>query len=159
MPDSASSGYIDSFSDELSLALGRAVWAFSAIELITHDYLRQLSTEPLHELMAGQSFRVRTRLVAQLLARIDSFPREKADATRYLKRAEGLAEIRNAIAHNPWQVWADFDLRELRAQIKPVRANSEGQTLESVRKFTAEAQEVATGLSQALRMLPYICNG
>lgn len=86
MPDSESPGYIDAFSDELSLTLGRAVWAFSAIELVTNDYLRQLSTEPLHELMAGQSFRVRTRLVAQLLARIEGCQQEKAEATRYLRK-------------------------------------------------------------------------
>ena len=151
-------GHLESLSDDLSLALGRAVWAFSVIESATFDYLKQLSTEPLHELMVDQLFKSRLSLALKLVERIDGFPEEKAQAQRFLNRAEELAKTRNAIAHNPWRIWADFELRELRADIQPPRANAKVHTLETVRQFTVEAEATSLGLSDALRSLPHVFN-
>jgi len=151
-------GHLESLSDDLSLALGRAVWAFSVIESATFDYLKQLSTEPLHELMIEQLFKASLSLVLKLVERIEGFPDEKANAQRFLKRAEELAKTRNAIAHSPWRIWADFELRELRAHIQPPKANAKAHTLETVRQFTADAEEVSVGLFEALGSLPHVCN-
>jgi hypothetical protein len=128
------------------------------IESATFDYLRQLSTEPLHELMIDQLFKARIGLVLKLVQRIEGFDIEKAQALRFLKRAEDLAKTRNAIAHNPWRIWADFELRELRANIQPAKANAQAHTLESVRQFTVDAQEVSLGLFEALHSLPHVGN-
>lgn len=151
-------GAIESLSDDLALALGRAIWAFSVVESATFDYMQQLSREPLHELMNDQLFRARVKLVRRLIQRIDGFAKEKANATLLLERAEKLAETRNAIAHNPWRIWADFEVRELRANIQPPRANAKAHTLESIEGFTAEAQDVSVGLFSALASLPFVCN-
>jgi hypothetical protein len=151
--------HLDSLSVEISTALGRAVWIFSAIESATYDYLKQLSKEPLHELMADQLFKARVKLATQLVARIEGFSEEKAQALLYLKRAENLAKTRNAIAHNPWRIWADFEARELKAAIFQRKEGAPVHTLESVRQFTSEAEEVSEGLQSSLRALPYVCNG
>jgi len=120
--------------------------------------MRQLSREPLHELMDDQLFKARLKLVKRLIQRIDGFAEEEANATQFLVRAEKLAETRNAIAHNPWRIWADFKDRELRASIQPPRANAKAHTLETIEEFTTEAHEVSIGLFGALATLPFVCN-
>lgn len=150
--------YLESFSEDLSLALGRAIWSFSMIEAATFDYLKQLSTEPLHELMVDQLFKARLGLVTKLVERIEGFAVEKERAIDFLRRAGELAKIRNAIAHNPWRVWVDFDLKKLQAHLQSPKANAQAHTLATVRKFTADAQEVSSGLFEILRSLPQICN-
>ena len=131
-------GDLSALSTDLSLARGRAIWAFSVVESATFDYMRQLSKEPLHELMDDQPLKARVKLVRRLIERIEGFEAEKANAIRLLSQAEHLATTRNAIAHNPWRVWADLEARELRANIQPRRAAAAAHTLESVEKFTAE---------------------
>jgi hypothetical protein len=159
MPTSEPPDHLDPLSLEISTALGRAVWIFSAIESATYDYLKQLSREPLHELMADQLFRARIKLATQLVVRIEGFDDEKAQALQCLKRAEELAKTRNAIAHNPWSIWADFEERNLKAAIFQRKPNSPVHTLDSVRRFTSEAEEVSVGLQRALSSLPRVCNG
>ena len=149
---------VSELSSDLSLALGRAIWAFSVVESATFDYMQKLSKEPLHELMDDQLFKARVKLVRRLIERIEGFHTEKANALQYLSQAERLANTRNAIAHNPWRVWADLEARELRANIQPRRANAVALTRKSVEKFTAEAQALAVGLFGALGSLPSVCN-
>ena len=148
--------YLESLGDDLSLALGRAIWSFSVIESATFEYLKKLSTEPMHELMVDQLFKARLNLVFKLVERIDGFESEKKKAKGYLDRAEKLAKLRSAIAHNPGRVWADFDLRELQAEIQPPRINAVSYSLATVRQFTVDAQEVSSGLLEALRSLPQV---
>lgn len=143
------------FYDEVALALGRAVWAFSAIESLTFEFLQQLSTEPLHELMADQLFKSRTRLVRALVSRLNGFDSEKAVALAFLERAEKLAARRNAIAHNPWSVWADLDEKRMKAAIYS-RKQGKPETIDSLRDFIVQAEEVHSGMQAALNGLPHV---
>lgn len=158
MPPPESASYLDQFASELSRELGIAIWVFSAIESATFDYLKKLSTEPLHELMANQLFKPRITLVRALVNRIDGFEQEKVKALGYLKHAEELAKTRNAIAHNPWQIWADFESKELKAEIKPRKPKGKMENLDSIKAFIQDAEKVLKGMQSALDSLPFISN-
>ena len=145
---------LEELHNQLSLALGEAIWAFSKVESLTYDYLRVLSTEPLHELMDGQSFASRCKLAERLVSRIEGREAEKVRALAALKRALSLANNRNRIAHNPWRIWIDFCKRDLQAGIfHSVRQGDVEVTPEFVRKFATDAQGAATELDDALRAL------
>ena len=58
--------YLETLSEELSLALGEAVWAFAKIEWITYRYLKALSNDQLDVLMNGFAFRSRADTIRNL---------------------------------------------------------------------------------------------
>ncbi|SAL50809.1 hypothetical protein AWB73_05287 [Caballeronia turbans] len=147
--------YLETLRSELCHALGEAVWAFSMIERLTYQYMKALSSEPLHELMAGQAFSARLRLITRLVDRLQGQEAEKAYALKYLKRAEKLAKTRNTVAHNPWQIWVDLDAEQFRSAIRRFDDDESGLSIAEVRSFAADAQEAASGLEVALGNLRF----
>ncbi len=145
--------YLELLDDELSLALGRAVRAFSEIEVITYAYMRHLSKDSLHELMNGQSFQARIKLIEKLIQRLDVRGADKETALACIDRAHKLADDRNTIAHNPWQIYIDFDRRDLVAEIKKYTNQNKKLGLSDVRAFTVKAQSIAEDLKDALHAL------
>ena len=144
---------VEALADELSLALGRAVWAFSMIERLTYEYMSALSSEPLDVLMGDQPFKSRIKLVTHLIERIEGLAEEKKRALRYVQKAESLAHIRNTIAHNPWRIWIDFERKDFRTEIQKYTRHEKKFDLTAVQQFTEDAQEVAAGLEYVLRTL------
>lgn len=129
---------------ELAQALGEAIWAFSMVERLTYRYLKILSQEGLDELLADQALKVRIRVIRQLLGRVQGRDKIVADVERCLDRAEKLAATRNLLAHNPWQVWVDFEQSALRSAVRKVTNESKSLDLVMVRNFRDEAGELAS---------------
>lgn len=142
--------YLDALRNDLCHALGEAVWAFSTIERLTYRYMKALSTEPLHELMADQGFNARIKLIKRLIGRLTGQEKEKEFALGYLKKAESLAATRNMVAHNPWQIWVDFETDDIKGAIRKFDNDEPGLDIAEVRRFAADAQEAASGLEYAL---------
>jgi len=148
--------YLEDLSAELAQALGEAVWAFSMIERLTYKYMKALSSEPLHTLMADQTFKARTKLIKHLIERLEGQEDAKTRALRYLDKAKKLASKRNVIAHNPWQIWIDLEAQEFRTEIQKFTDDEKNVDLAEVRKFRDEARETASGFEDALANLEYV---
>jgi hypothetical protein len=129
------------------------------IEGLTYRYMKSLSSEPLDTLMGDQLFKARIKLIKHLVERIKGKDEEKGRALRYIQKAEKLAETRNVIAHNPWQIWIDFERDDFRTEIQKYTKKEKTFDLTAVRKFTEDAREAASGLEYALSALTSSSSG
>jgi hypothetical protein len=123
------------------------------IEGLTYRYMKALSSEPLDTLMGDQLFKARIKLIKHLVERVEGKEEDKNDALRYIQKAEKLAETRNVIAHNPWQIWIDFERDDFRTEIQKYTKKEKSFDLTAVRKFTEDARETASDLEHALGAL------
>ncbi|MGN6141760.1 MAG: hypothetical protein ACTHNV_22925 [Ralstonia sp.] len=147
--------YLDTLTAELAQALGEAVWAFSMVEKLTYRYLKTLSSEPLHVLMADQPFASRIRLIRHLVDRLKGQDDAKAIAAQCLNEAEKLARIRNVLAHNPWSIWVDLDRSEFMTEIQKVTDENKTLDLVQVREFRDAARRLASDFEFVLGELHY----
>lgn len=147
--------YLETLTAELAQALGESIWAFSMVEKLTYRYLKALSSEPLHVLMADQTFASRIRLIRHLVDRLKGQDDAKAIATRCLDKAEKLAKIRNMLAHNPWSIWVDLDTSEFMMEIQKITDENKTLDLAQVREFRDAARELASSFENALGALRY----
>lgn len=145
--------YLEVLGDDLSLAVGHAIWAFTRIEWLTYEYMKRLSRDELDVLMGYQSFRARTKVVRKLVLRSENTQAEKDQAINWIKLAEQLEKQRNTIVHNPWQIWVDFDRRDFMTEIQQYAKRDTKLDLAQVRAFTERAQDVASGLKDSLSAL------
>ena len=139
--------YLEKLSEELSLALGEAVWAFGKIETLTYKYIKKLSKDDLIDLFGHQSIGKRIDLIKKLINRINGLDKEKAEAISSLNKVTQFISDRNTLAHNPWLIWIDFELNDFVTEIQNVSNPSQKLNLEGVKKFTVDVQE----LTQELR--------
>lgn len=144
---------IDELEERLSLALGRAVWAFARIELESYKYLRFLSREPLDEFMANNGLGARLKIVRELIKRIPQKEPEKARALQCWTRAEKLSKTRNLFAHNPWRISIDFQANDFRSEIWTSWAEKGNLDLPKLVMFTEEAAQLAAELQELLGKL------
>jgi hypothetical protein len=147
--------YMEDMRAELSQALGEAMWAFAMVERLTYQYMRKLSSDSLDELMGGQSFSARISLIRKLVDRLKGQEQSKAIVMKCLKTAETLASTRNTLAHNPWQIWIDFDESKFKSEIKKVTNEEKTLDLEQVRAFRDAAGELASTFEYQLGDLRY----
>jgi hypothetical protein len=147
--------YLEEMRAELSQALGEAIWAFSMVERITYRYLKFLSSEPLDELMADQSFGARIKLIKHLVTRLKGQDEEKAATIGRLEQAMNLARTRNMLAHNPWQIWIDFDESTFKSEIRKATDETKAIDLTNVREFRDAARELASAFDYYLGQLRY----
>lgn len=147
--------YLETLSAELAQALGEAVWAFSMIEKLTYRYMKALSSEPLHLLMADQSFSARIKLIRHLVDRLTGQDEGKAIAVKCLNRAVELSRTRNMLAHNPWSIWVDLDKSEFVTEIQKITDENNTLDLVQVREFRDNARELASSFEYALDALRY----
>jgi len=145
--------YLEVLGDELSLAVGQAIWAFARIEWLTYEYLKHLCRDELDILMADQLFRARTRVMRRLVERLEKAQDKKDQALEWISQAEQLSDQRNTIVHNPWKIWIDFDRRDFMTEIQRYAKQHKKLDLKQVRAFTERAQEVAAGLKESLAAL------
>ncbi|MFP3554027.1 hypothetical protein SB861_25460 [Paraburkholderia sp. SIMBA_049] len=149
--------YLEDMRAELAQALGEAIWAFAMVERLTYGYMKKLSSDRLDELMGGQQFNARIQLMKRLVGRLEGQKEEKERTLRYINKAEQLAGRRNLLAHNPWQIWIDFDESKFKTEIKKVTDETKRLDLNMVREFREEAAEVASMLEHMLGELRYPC--
>ena len=147
--------YLEDMRAELSQALGEAMWAFAMVERLTYQYMKKLSSDALDELMGGQSFSARIRLIRKLVDRLKGQEEQKAVVVKCLKKAEQLADTRNTLAHNPWQIWIDFDESKFKSEIKKVTDEEKTLDLKQVRAFRDDAGELASTFEYQLSELRY----
>ena len=150
--------YLEVLGEDLSLAVGQAIWAFARIEWLTYEYLKLLSSDRLDMLMGDQSFRARTKVIRKLILRSENTQAQKDQALDWISQAEKLSEQRNIIVHNPWQIWVDFDRRDFMSEIQRYEKRDKKLDLAQVRTFTERAQEVASGLKDSLNALGSMSN-
>lgn len=144
------------FHAELTQAVGEAIGAFALIEMLTYRCMADLSSEPLHELMADQSFSARMRLSRKLVKRLKEQDELKAIVLHHFDDAEKLAQTRNIIAHNPWMVSVNLDEGSFgEAEILKVTDQTKNLDLKLVREFTDKARELGFALGRALGQLRY----
>ncbi|MFT3849333.1 MAG: hypothetical protein QM739_11880 [Propionivibrio sp.] len=140
-------------TDELSLALGRAVWSFSVIEQMTYEYMRTFSSESLDTVMADQVFSSRAKLAARLVEKLDGPEDEKRRAIHCLEEASVLASTRNVIAHNPWRIWMDGRRTDFRSEIGKYSRREKKFDLGALMLFTERTQKLASDLEESLGAL------
>lgn len=145
--------YVDELGDGLSLALGRAVWAFSGIEKLMFEYMKQLSKDDLHDLIGHQTIYKRIEIIKKLINRIKGFDIEKAEATLSLDKIAKFITNRNTLAHNPWLTWIDFERREFVTEIQNVSNPTQKLNLKDVEKFTVDVGELTQELKDKLNVL------
>jgi len=58
MAEEQNENYLETLSDELSLALRRAIWTFSKIEALTYEFIKVLSKDNLNDLLGRQTFKM-----------------------------------------------------------------------------------------------------
>lgn len=125
------------------------------VEKLTYRYLKTLSSEPLHVLMADQPFASRIRLIRHLVDRLKGQDDAKAIAAQCLNEAEKLARIRNVLAHNPWSIWVDLDRSEFMTEIQKVTDENKTLDLVQVREFRDAARRLASDFEFVLGELHY----
>jgi hypothetical protein len=145
--------YLEILGDELALAVGQAICAFTRIEWLIYEYLKQLSLDDLDLLMADQLFRTRTIVLRRLVERLGKAKDKKDQALAWITSAEQLSEKRNTIVHNPWQIWIDSKRRDFMTEIQRYAKRDKKLDLAQVRDFTERAQEIASGLKESLAAL------
>lgn len=145
--------FIETLSDELASALGRAIWAFAKIEWLTYKYMKKLSKEDLDVLVDGLLFSKRIEIIKRLVNRIDGFKNEKVESIKCLNEVSKLADERNLIVHNPWQIWIDFEKQDFMSEIHKHSNSSKKLDLSQVNLFTEKTQKVTSDLQQAMQPL------
>ena len=165
MPEEHNGNYLETLSDELSLALGRAIWTFAKIEALTYEYIKELSKDSLNDLLGRQTFKSRMDLVKKLIERIENLDTEKAQALSVINKLDSLLKRRNMIAHNPWLIWIDLEqeifMTEIHDASKPMDKQNTKETLnlEKIKQFTIETQEIVLELKLALAPLAKAVRG
>jgi len=146
-------GFLETLNKELALALGNAVWAFARIEWVVHESLHRLSRDALDELLGDLTFRPRTTILRRLVDRSAAPQRKKGHALRAIGMAEGLAEKRNIIVHNPWRIWIDLDSETFMHEIQKYSNPSKKIDLKELNAFAKECSRVEQVLYDTLRAL------
>jgi hypothetical protein len=165
MAEEHNENYLETLSDELSLALGRAIWTFAKIEALTYEYIKVLSKDNLNDLLGRQAFKSRMELVKKLIERIKNLDTEKAQALSVINKLDSLLKRRNMIAHNPWLIWIDLEqeifMTEIHDASKPMDKQNAKETLnlEKIKQFTIETQEIVLELKRALAPLAQAVRG
>ncbi len=165
MAEEHNENYLETLSDELSLALGRAIWTFAKIEALTYEYIKELSKDSLNDLLGRQTFKSRMDLVKKLIERIENLDAEKAQALSVINKLDSLLKRRNMIAHNPWLIWIDLEqeifMTEIHDASKPMDKQNAKETLnlEKINQFTIETQEIVLELKRALAPLTKAVRG
>lgn len=157
MSSSDGNNFLEVLNDDLALNLGRAVWTFAQIEWLTYEYMRELSNDSLDVLMGNQLFKARTTLIINLLERMNGTEKERA--LDFIKRADKLADVRNTIVQNPWKIWIDVKQKDFRTEIQTYNTHQKKFDLSALQKFIRDAQEIATGLEQALGAITLASKG
>ena len=143
--------YLDVLTDELSLKLGQAVWAFARIEKLLFDYTKQLSKEDdLNDLLGYQPIKKRIEIIKKLINAIENLNSEKQEALACLDRVFKLSKDRNQIAHNPWSIWVDLEERVFKTEIHDPQNKSQPINKQKITKFTKDAEELAFQLKNSL---------
>jgi hypothetical protein len=145
-----SQDYLEELSDELSMALGKAIWTFAKIEALTFEYIKKLSRDDLNSLLDNPSISSRIKLIRKLIDRIKGFDIEKAQALVVIKEIETLLKDRNTIAHNPWLIWIDLELNDFVTEIHNPSKATHKLNLNSVNAFTDKAGSLVLKLRSAL---------
>jgi hypothetical protein len=144
---------INELEEKLSLALGRAVWAFARVELESYNYLRLLARDSIDRFMANHSLSARLKVVRELIKRLPGNESEKAKALECWSRAERLSRTRNIIAHNPWRISLDFEAKGFRSEIWTSWAEKGNLDLPRLEAFAEETAGLAAELQQLLGKL------
>ena len=143
--------YLDELTDELSLKLGQAVWAFARIEKLLFDYTKQLSKEDdLNDLLGYQPIKKRIEIIKKLINSTKNLNSEKQEALACLDKVFKLSKEGNQIAHNPWSIWVDLEDRALKTEIQDAQNKSQPINKQKITKFTKDAQELAPQLKNSL---------
>ncbi len=145
--------FLEDLGDELALALGNAVWAFALIEWITFEYMKQLSQDDLHLLMGDTNFGMRVSIIKKLVERCQVEDKIKKDAIESLSKAKDLADRRNIIVHNPWQIWIDFDRKDFMTELQKYMVPEKKLDLDQIHEFVVEAKALEADLKTALDAL------
>lgn len=165
MTEEQSENYLETLGDELSLALGRAIWTFAKIEALTYEYIKALSKDNLNDLLGRQTFKARMDLIKKLIVRIKNLDTEKTQALSVINKLDSLLKRRNMIAHNPWLIWIDLEqevfMTEIHDASKPMDKQDVKETLnlEKIKQFTEETQEIVLELKRALAPLAKAVRG
>jgi hypothetical protein len=147
---------LEDLRTELSLALGEAIWAFSMIEGLTYDYLKELHIQMPGKTGVVPGFKSRVDPIMTSLELLEGQDEEKARALRYWSKALKLAHRRNEIAHNPWGIWISFDTQEFRTELWSHKDREEKIDLPAVIRFRNDAREVASNLHHSLITLEFL---
>lgn len=144
--------FLEVLYKDLALALGDAVWAFARIEWVVYEYIRRLSKDRMDELIGEVAFRPRCSILTRLVERRASLP-AKERAIRAIKHAEKLADRRNIIVHNPWQVWIDIDAEKFMTEIQKYSSPGRKLDLSELKRFIEEATRTEKELKESLNAL------
>ncbi|MBI3343501.1 MAG: hypothetical protein HY028_01265 [Gammaproteobacteria bacterium] len=145
--------FLEQLGEDLARKLGEAIWAFAKIEWLTYEYIKRLSSEDILYLVGDQNFKPRLKILAKLVEKFgtEASPIEKAKVL--ISRAEKLSDQRNAIVHNPWQIYVDFEKSDFVTEIYKYTNRQRRFSIEDIESFSREAETVAQNLKAELEAL------
>ena len=145
----------------MALKLGHAIWGFARIEWLSYRYVKSLSESDLNSLVddflsltEAQGFSSRTKILKKLVKRSGADSALVENAIQLLNKAMKLAEKRNIIVHNPWQIWIDLNKEEFVSEIShPLDSTAERLSEADIDQFAKDAEELERQLETALSAL------
>ena len=151
MAEKYNENYLETLSDELSLALGKAVWAFARIEKQMFEYMKQLSKDDLPNLIGYQPINKRIEIINKLIDKIEDLEVEKQEALYNIKQIIELSNSRNQIAHCPWVIWIDLEEEVFKTEIRDLQNTNKAPIDEKkIKVFTENAEKLASNLEISL---------
>lgn len=147
--------FLEQLGQELTEKLGDAIWSFAKIERLTYEYLRVLGGQEALVLAGHQNFVPRLNALKRLI----EVKGLKADASarvlELLAKAETLAKKRNAIAHNPWQIYIDLERMDFVSEIIKYMNQEERIDRAGLEAFTKESDKVGKDLESLLNEIQW----
>ena len=147
--------YLEQLNQELTENLGEAIWSFAKIERLTYEYLRVLGGQEALVLAGHQNFGPRLNALKRLIEVKELKADTSAKILELLTKAETLAKKRNAIAHNPWQIYIDFEKRDFVAEIIKYMNQEERIDRAGLEAFIKDAGEVGKNLESLLHEIQW----
>lgn len=147
--------FLEQLGQELTEKLGDAIWSFAKIERLTYEYLRVLGGQEALVLAGHQNFVPRLNALKRLIEVKELKADASARVLELLAQAETLAKKRNAIAHNPWQIYIDLERMDFVSEIIKYMNQEERIDRAGLEAFTKESDKVGKDLESLLNEIQW----
>lgn len=147
--------FLEQLGQELTEKLGDAIWSFAKIERLTYEYLRVLGGQESLVLAGHQNFVPRLNALKRLIEVKELKADASARVLELLAQAETLAKKRNAIAHNPWQIYIDLERMDFVSEIIKYMNQEERIDRAGLEAFTKESDKVGKDLESLLNEIQW----
>ncbi len=142
--------FLIDMNNDMALAVGNAILSFNQIESLLYEYIDILYGDDLIDLIGHQSIRSRVNILKKMIKSEGKNDQQVQNTITLLNKVEPLFNTRNAIAHNPWEIYFSAQREEFVSSIFKYIDNKYSLDLKEVIEFTEKANKFAGELKSAL---------